>query len=273
MKIVGIFMVKNEDVYIEQAVRNVAEFCDIVYVDDNESSDQTPEILARLAKEFDHIHVRTITDTKQSNDNLVQYFDTDTWVFAVDGDELYDPQGLRDMRTRLEEGEFDDSWMIYGNCIHVTKFDNASKVATGFLSPPSKSMTKLYNFSLISDFPILNERLHGHPVFKDGNQNTDERKLSLNEQSPWEESIFRCSHMAFVKRSSTSTPPGRFFGMRLNPPQIYTLKKIWRERGVFYALPRTVKLIFQLWTAKDDRTQTYQQGKKETICIGEFFDH
>jgi len=272
MQVVGIFMIKNEDVYIEQAILNVVDFCDVIYVEDNESTDGTPEILQRLADKFKHIHVRTISDTKESNEHLVQYFDTDTWVFAVDGDELYDPDGLREMRDRLEAGEFDDWWMIYGNCLHINKFDHETYQAKGYLSPPSKSMTKLYNFSLISDFPITDERLHGHPVFKVGPQETKSRKLHLLNQKTWDNAFFRCAHMAFVQRTSKPQTQKTLFGLRLNPPQIYTLKKIWREHGVFYALPRTIKLMLQLISGRDSRTQHYKQGGLKTINIKEFLN-
>lgn len=263
-------MIKNEDIYIEQAILNVVDFCDVIYLEDNESTDGTPAILERLADKFSHIHVRTISDTKQSNEHLVQYFDTDTWVFAVDGDELYDPQGLKKLRMRLEAGDFNDWWMIYGNCFHIVQFDKETHSAKGYLSPPSKSMTKLYNFSLISDFPITDERLHGHPVFKHGSQDATSRKLDLASRHSWENAYFRCSHMAFVNRTSLPKSEKRVFGLRLNPPQIYTLKKTWRERGVLYALPRIVKLVFQLLTGRDGRTLHYRQGPQETIRIKEF---
>ena len=270
MKVVGIFLVKNEDVYIEQAIRNVAEFCDLIYVDDNQSTDNTPAILQSLAGEFKHLKVRTIEDTVQSNENLVQYFGTDTWIFAVDGDELYDKSGLARYRKRLESGEFDKSWLILGNCLHVTEINSQRKTAKGFMAPPSKSMTKLYNFSLIDDFPVTDERLHGTPVFKDGGD-APSRWLHLYKDVSWEESDFRCLHTAFVTRTSTPKSQARVMGIRLNPPQIYTLKKIWKDYSFFYALPRAVKLLVEIVLRRDSRVQRYKLGSKIEKDTSSFF--
>ena len=39
--IVGIVLVRNEDVFVEQAIRNVAAFCDRIHVADHVSTDRT----------------------------------------------------------------------------------------------------------------------------------------------------------------------------------------------------------------------------------------
>ena len=57
MQIVGSVLVRNEDVFVERAIRNVASFCDEIHVVDHDSEDGTAEILRRLADELDHIHV------------------------------------------------------------------------------------------------------------------------------------------------------------------------------------------------------------------------
>jgi hypothetical protein len=263
-------MVKNEDVYIEQAIRNVVEFCDIIYVDDNESTDQTSLILERLEREITHLHVRTISDTIESNEKLVPYFGTDTWVFAVDGDEIYDRNRLPEMRRRLESGEFDNWWLVLGNCLHVTRIDEARSQAEGYLAPPSSSMTKLYNFSLIKDFPIKDERLHGTPVFKDGGDAPSKWYYFCRNQS-WDDSCFRCVHTAFVKRTSKPHDQKRVFGVRLNPPQIYTLKKIWKDNSFFYAFPRAVKLVVEIILGIDSRQKRYKSGPRVTKSVSEFF--
>lgn len=263
-------MVKNEDVYIEQAVRNVVDFCDVIYVDDNGSTDRTPEILQRLEQEFEHLHVRSIEDTIESNEKLIPYFGTDTWVFAVDGDEIYDRNRLPEMRRRLEAGEFDDWWLVLGNCLHVTNIAEDRSQAEGYLAPPSSSMTKLYNFSLIEDFPIKDERLHGTPVFKDGGDAPSKWLYFCRDQT-WEESCFRCVHTAFVERTSKPKDQKRVWGVRLNPPQIYTLKKIWKDYGFFYALPRAAKLVIEIMLGIDSRQKRYKSGKRVSKPVSEFF--
>ena len=270
MKIAGIFMVKNEDVYIEQAIRNVVNFCDIIYVDDNGSTDQTPQIVAKLADEFEHIHVRTIKDTIESNDNLVQYFGTDTWVFAVDGDELYDKDGLVRFRKRLEDGEFDKYWLIFGHAFHVHKFNSETKIAEGYLGPPCNVPSKLYNFSLIKDFPITNERLHGVPVFKDGGD-AESKFIRIGEKCEWQDGDFRFVHTAFVQRTSQPHKQTRIFGFRLNPPQIYLLRKLWKEKGIVFALVRSAKLFIDILIGNDSRKKRYSLGPRITKDVSDFF--
>ena len=54
-QIVGSVLVRNEDVFVEQSIRNVAAFCDRIYAVDHVSTDRTWEILGSLAQEFDHL--------------------------------------------------------------------------------------------------------------------------------------------------------------------------------------------------------------------------
>ena len=51
-QIVGIVLVRNEDVFVEQAIRNVAAFCDRIHAVDHVSTDGTWEILRRLDREL-----------------------------------------------------------------------------------------------------------------------------------------------------------------------------------------------------------------------------
>jgi glycosyltransferase involved in cell wall biosynthesis len=50
-RIVGIMLVKDEDLYVEQAVRNVLAFCDEIFLADNGSRDETLAVLERLVAE------------------------------------------------------------------------------------------------------------------------------------------------------------------------------------------------------------------------------
>jgi hypothetical protein len=43
--IVGSVLVRNEDVFLERAIRNVAAFCDRIFAVDHRSKDRTWEIL------------------------------------------------------------------------------------------------------------------------------------------------------------------------------------------------------------------------------------
>ena len=55
-QIVGVVLVRNEDLRVGQAVKNVAAFCDRIILADHGSSDGTPAI--RYRKEGDQIVVK-----------------------------------------------------------------------------------------------------------------------------------------------------------------------------------------------------------------------
>lgn len=202
MKIIGIMLVCNEDVFIEQAIINILEFCDRVIVADNLSTDQTEYRVRRLSHHHDKINYHRIQHTRESHNFITGYAGKNNWIFGVDGDEIYDPARLKILRTRLEAGECAHWWVIFGNVLNCIAIDWGKKTAQGYLSPPCRSMTKLYNFNLIeswTDAPI--ERLHGGNIrFREGY--SEDLRLNLNSQTSWEDSIFRCLHMCFLRRSS-----------------------------------------------------------------------
>src|SRR4051812_27356846 len=104
-------LVRDEDRFVEWAIRSTIDFCDEFLVCDHESQDETPVILAQLANEFGpKLRVRRCRDSGESHRMIQAYAGTQTWVFGVDGDEIYDRAGLRRFRGRLESGEFDRWW-------------------------------------------------------------------------------------------------------------------------------------------------------------------
>ncbi len=75
-------------------------------------------------------------------------------------------------------------------------------MASGYGAPPSRSVTKLYNFSAITAWDgDTVERLHGGTIrFADGWH--DEMKRNLQDELDWESSALRCLHLCFLRRSS-----------------------------------------------------------------------
>lgn len=203
VKIVGIMLVRNEDRFVEWAIRNAIGFCDEFLVCDHESQDGTAEILGRLEREFPtKFQVRRCRHSGESHAMLQPYIGTPTWVFGVDGDEIYDPAGLDRMRVRIAAGEFDDWWVVFGNVLNVRTLDEANARAEGHLAPPCRSMTKLYNFNAIDawDGRIV-ERLHGGTIrFREGYDAS--LRLNLHESVAWKDADFRCLHLCFLRRSS-----------------------------------------------------------------------
>jgi hypothetical protein len=201
-RIVGIVLVRNEDVFVEQAVRNVAAFCDRIHVLDHVSTDGTWEILQRLAAELDHVDARRTHHADDSHALLEPYAGTQTWVFGVDGDELYDPARLEGFRERLLAGEYSRVFKIASNVVNCVELDHERRTATGYPSPPSRSITKLYNFAAIDAWRgDGSERLHGGTIsFRPGFD--DSSVDNIGERLTWDETPLRCLHMCFVRRSS-----------------------------------------------------------------------
>lgn len=200
--IIGILLVRNEDTFIERIIGNIVDFCDEIIVADNKSTDRTAEIVRSLTSNNPRIRYCFLDHPAKSHDLISGYADSSTWIFAVDGDELYDPAGLAILRKKIKQGEFDDTWMLLGNVMNCLELDQHAGQAKGYLSPPCRSMTKLYNFSLISDWSgDCPERLHGgRIVFKD--PASAAKRFELNTVFSWEDSIFRCLHLCFLQRSS-----------------------------------------------------------------------
>lgn len=207
MKLVGIMLVRNEDIFVEWAIRNALPACDNFIVANHRSLDRTAEILQALREEFgDRIQVHHIRKSDNSHDLIRKYAGSQTWILGVDGDEIYDPHGLLRLREKLLAGEYADSWVLFGGVLNVRKLDGQS--AFGHLSPPCRSMTKLYNFNAIEDWagPCA-ERLHGGFIrFRAGYH--AQLRLDLHTQCPWEELDFRCLHVCFLRRSSLDPENG-----------------------------------------------------------------
>jgi len=200
--IVGIVLVKNEDFYIEQVLINIHRFCDKIIVADHLSSDATADKVQRLCNKFSNITYHRIKNPRESHELVAGYADSKTWVFAVDGDELYDSAGLATLREKIFAGDFDNWWMLLGNVLHCIEFNQKEGYAKGYLTPPCRSMTKLYNFSKISHWRgPCPERLHGGDIsFKEDYSMAS--RLLLYEKMEWENSFFRCLHFCFMARSS-----------------------------------------------------------------------
>jgi hypothetical protein len=122
-------------------------------------------------------------------------------VLRIDGDELYDPGGLRQLRESLEAGEHRDVFRVLGNVLHADEVDPGAGTASGFLSPPSRPISALYNLAALDSWRGSPQRLHaGEPVFREGYEWS--RVDPLYERFDWDESPLRCLHACFVRRSS-----------------------------------------------------------------------
>jgi hypothetical protein len=198
-------LVRNEDAFVEQAIRNVAGFCDRIHAFDHVSTDETWTKLRSLAREYDKLEATRTHDAADSHRAVEQYAGTPTWIFGVDGDELYDPARLATFRSQLMGGAYDDAFKVASNVLNCVELDRERMTATGYPSPPSRSITKLYNFAAIESWVgDGSERLHGGTiVFRRG---FDAGSVdNISERISWDETPLRCLHMCFVRRSSVET--------------------------------------------------------------------
>jgi hypothetical protein len=171
------------------------------------STDDTWELLRALAREYDHVDATRTKHAADSHQALERYAGTHTWVFGVDGDELYDPSRLRDFRVQLLGGSFDGVFKVASNVLNCVELDRERRQATGYPSPPSRSITKLYNYAAIDAWQgDGSERLHGGTIsFKPG---YDEGSVdNIGERLSWDETPLRCLHLCFVRRSSRDVAP------------------------------------------------------------------
>jgi hypothetical protein len=128
-------------------------------------------------------------------------------LFAVDGDEIYDPVGLGKIKKNIKDGEYDSSWKISGNSFHIEEWTKDSM--SGFTCPPNKHVVKLYNFNVIDNW-TQGERLHGsghspYPSYIESEIDVkfcNEKGQPENQIIPWGFSNLRCLHTCFVPRSS-----------------------------------------------------------------------
>lgn len=207
MQVVGVALLHDEDVFVERAIRNVAGFCDRIHAVDHLSTDRTWSVLRRLASELDHLDVRRARHARVSHEVLEPYMGTDTWVLRVDGDELYDPTGLERMRVGLTAGEHATAFRVQANVLHCVSLDVERGTAAGYLSPPSRPITALFNVAAVESWRGSAERLEGgRPVFREGFgwQAVD----PLYERYSWEESPLRYLHVCFLRRSSNEPAAG-----------------------------------------------------------------
>jgi glycosyltransferase involved in cell wall biosynthesis len=198
--------VRNEDVFVERAIRNIERFCDRILVVDHVSTDRTPEILSDLTKELDHLVVRRDSNSAAAHRMLESFAGTQTWVLRVDGDELYDPAGLARTRRLVDEGAFAAAFRVQCNVLHCDELGDDG-LAHGYLSPPGRPITALYNFGALNSWRGAADRLMGGDVrFRDGyTWNTVD---TLQERHSFDESPLRYIHTCFLRRSSVDPEGG-----------------------------------------------------------------
>lgn len=263
-RIVGICQVKNEDIFFNQVLANIENFCDKILVADHCSTDRTAEIAQARAAVQPKIVYHRIKHPSEAHDMIRKYADTPTWVYPVDGDELYDPLALTRLRKDIMLRKYDAYRQIYGHSFHCVEIDKTQKIARGYTSPPSRTVTKLYNFESLIDWagPCSEKCLGGKIIFKDGF--SEQSNLNLMEKFTWSESPLRLLHTCFMARSSLELQESG--KGRKNPYEIYSMSRL--KRWIFW-LQKTIRMP-EHSSYKEER---YMRGPLVEKNIANFFDY
>jgi glycosyltransferase involved in cell wall biosynthesis len=229
MEIIGICLIKNEDIYIERVLKNVVNFCDKIRVIDNGSEDNTVDIVKKTMKKFSNISLEHIKNVNKTHSLVEKYVGEDTWLFGVDGDEIYDSEALSSLRPKILNGEYQKYWMLKGYFYHLVELDLKNKNGVGYLAPPSKDPTKLFNVSLLKSWvndkqqPLLHCQTH---EFKNSKYSSlhKPKKRRMNLKYNWDNCPLRCIHTRMLKRSSKEDYD-TFINARLNLTNVMKNKK------------------------------------------------
>jgi hypothetical protein len=261
--ILGSVLVRNDDLHVERAIRNAADFCDRIYAVDHMSTDGTWDLLRELSRELAHLEVRRSRRASASHEPFEASAGTRTWVLGIDGDELFDPGGLARLRAQLLAGAHEDVFRLKGHVLNCDELDEQGMTAAGYMSPPSRPVTKLFNLAAVDSWSGCSQRLHdGIPVFRRGYAWESMRYLS--ETASWGDDPLRCLHVCFLRRSSLdgTIGPSR---MNLNESRehdrtlVGAIKRKVREPWV----PPPVKELHR--AGVDWKQSWYARGPRATV--------
>lgn len=264
-QIIASVLVRDENIYIDRVIRNIQKFCDKIIITDHNSVDGTFEICTHLAEEFPNIEVKRIDLLEESFEAIKPYCGTKTWIFAVDGDEIFDPAGLAEMRRRLLEGEFSEYWTVFANTLHCVKLDLKAKKAWGYLAPPARAGARLYNFSIIKDWLDHGERLLGDNIHFEDGYHLGLRKY-LHQETDWEDAYFRYVHVSFLPRSTRQNTS--FLKTRLNANEV---ERIAIQKNPLKRFYTSLKMNMLRILSRDWKSQKYKQGPVVEKHITGFF--
>jgi hypothetical protein len=253
VQVVAVVLLRNEDVYVERVLRNIAGFCDRIHVADHMSNDRTWDIVSSLARELDSVDATRITHAARSHDLVLPYIGTDTWVFSPDGDELFDTARLADLRSELEAGRYHSYFRIIPAMLHTISLDEAAGTAAGYLTPPARGSPRLFNFAALESWDgVTRERVHeGNPVYLDGW--SWEAAYDMGAERGFDESPFRCLHACFLRRSSRDPAAGGAARLNIAESNSYRRDAVGRLAGAVRRLRRG-------WRTTSWKDERYRRG-------------
>lgn len=262
VRIVGSVLVHNEDLFVERAIRNAAGFFDRIHAFDHVSTDGTWDVLRTLAQEYDHLEVKRTRNSGDAHASLAGYAGTRTWVLGVDGDELYDPQGLARLREALLAGEHADVFRMKAHVLNCEELDAERRTASGWLAPPSRPVTKLFYYGAVDSWPTSPDPLQtGDPAFREGYG--WEVRRDLADTTGWDDDPLRLLHVCFLRRSTAD--PDRDWALRYSVNETLTYR-----RDLLGALVRRVRGTPARKDPANWKDRWYRVGDRVTLDVSSF---
>jgi hypothetical protein len=184
-------------------------------------------------------------------------------VLGVDGDELYDPAGLELLRTDLLGGAHADVFRVKAHVLNSDELDVAAGRASGWLAPPSRPVTKLFNFAAVQSWTDSPDPLQaGSVVFRPG-QHWESRR-DLADGTTWETDPLRCLHVCFLSRSSGERGDAGGSRPNLDESREY-------DRGPAGTLKRLVRRSGRGREGRNWKREWYARGERVTVDAAPFF--
>ena len=204
-QIVGIVLVRNEDVFVERAVRNVAAFL-------------RPHPRRRPRLDRPHLghpaqRSRASSTTWTCGDRATRRARTACLrrtqapipgFSASTATSSTIRRGWRACGADLLEGAHADVFRMKAHVLNCDELDVDRGRASGWLAPPSRPVTKLFNFAVLDSWTESPDPLQaGNAVFKPG-QHWESRR-DLADSTTWETDPLRLLHLCFLPRSSVDS--------------------------------------------------------------------
>jgi hypothetical protein len=155
-------------------------------------------------------------------------------------------------------GEWRRWWVVFGNVLNCDALDESTRIAGGWMAPPCRSMTKLYNFAAVERLdPATKHRLHGrYDVFNPG-WHPVESRYELYKEIAWAEAELRCLHTCWMPRSSRDAAPAR--------------RNVTESLGLRNRLRGAIARLFGRSPASDYKQEKYRRGEHVTVDASAFF--
>jgi len=255
IKILGISIIKDEESFCALAIENALALCDELLILDNNSTDRTHEICVKMTNRHQgRVRLEKIDDLALSHEYVRRHVNTDTWIFGVDGDEIYDPIGLSALRLRILDGMYQDLWRVrshFFNIAALQKWQNHQVLAAGWMAPPSHPVTKFYNMSVINDWPMDEGRAIFQPKTKIWKSKKKPGQRDIFDELDWNESFFRCLHLRFIPRTSGEMDADLILGPRHNM-SVKLRKNAEVSRCAYRKGPMIIDEVSPFFEAYDD---------------------